>query len=95
MITRFQCLLILIVISFSSCKKCVTCKNECYRCGSSSELFCSSDYFGKDTWASVKEHRFAIGGCTEIEPTESKKVCDVEIDNLIYLYEKHNYYCDY
>ncbi len=83
----------LMLLSLASCRKCVTCQNECYRCPGSSVLLCSTNYYNKKSWQSAKDAFSASSNCMLVEPTESFKVCDENLDNLTYLYEKHNYYC--
>lgn len=85
----FACLLIL----FSqSCTKCVTCKNECYQCGSATTLICSTDYSGQANWQGSRQF-LLNSGCTLVAPTENVKLCDNNVKNIQYLYEKNNYYC--
>ncbi len=74
-------------------KKCATCENECYRCGAAQTLVCSSDYYSKANWVTAREFYSNNSGCNVVEPTESIKICDENLDDLINLYEKNNYYC--
>ncbi len=82
------------LLALSSCVKCTTCRNECYLCGSSSKPSCSTDFATKGGWESVRSNLQNTQGCTLVEPTESKKICDEHLDNLTYLYERANYYCN-
>lgn len=83
----------LLLLMFASCTKCVTCKNECYKCPGSSILICSTNYYNNFNWQSTKDAFSVNSNCIMVESTESFKVCDENLDNLTYLYEKHNYYC--
>ena len=79
-----------------ACKKeCATCKNECYRCGSAQTLVCSSDYYSQANWLTAREFYSNSSGCNLVSPTESVDICDENLDDLITLYEKSNYYCSY
>jgi hypothetical protein len=77
----------------SGCIKCVTCRNECYDCGGSKPT-CSTNFISNSSWESAKQTIVNSSGCSFTQPTESVKLCDDHIENITYLYERANYYCD-
>jgi len=91
-----QALFLCVIISYflSSCVKCTTCRNECYLCGGSSEPSCSTDAASKAAWESIKANLKNTAGCTEVTATKEQQICDKNLDDLKYLYEKDNFYCD-
>ena len=80
-----------IITVCSSCRECVTCSNKCYNCGSASNT-CSTDFVDKASWNNM-ENMMINGGCEEVMPTDKIEVCDNDVNNIVFLYERENYYC--
>jgi hypothetical protein len=81
-------------VCFQSCKKCAVCRNECFKCGTlNPSIICSTDYSGQANWQTSRDFLIS-NGCQPTEPTQTPKVCDNNLDNVTYLYEQNNYYCD-
>jgi hypothetical protein len=85
------CMLVSLLTLFGACKRCYTCRNECYECGSSQTVYCSSDYNNISAWLSKRD--FFIKSCTLIAPTEVRKICDTKDKGLVNIYEVNNFYC--
>ncbi len=87
----------IIILSISSCQKCVTCKNVCYDCGPSTNILCSSDFPTQAAFdALVASVRSTGRTCTLTSSTKSFDVCDDKktINNFQDYYEQLLYKCE-
>jgi hypothetical protein len=90
-----KALLLIGLSTLFSCKRCYTCQNECYKCGSSQVVYCSTDFNSRIGWLEYRDNYLNSLNCTKIDPSQSLKVCDTKNKDLIYIYEKNNFYCTY
>jgi hypothetical protein len=87
----------IIILSISSCQKCITCKNVCYDCGPSSNILCSSNFPTQAAFDALLVSVESTGRtCIQTTSTESFDVCDDKktVKNFQDYYEQSLYRCE-
>ena len=83
---------------YSSCKKCITCSNICYRCINTNNdiAICSTDFTSWESYnRTIRDIELTGRTCNLITPTLVTDICDKpnSVKNFQSLYEQQQYKC--
>lgn len=82
----YSCCIILLLVVFSSCKKCITCQNHCVKCSGVPYIICDNEVGGTNIFNDFINSVEAGGGsCVEISSTVNERICDKP--NRVKIYE--------
>lgn len=88
---------IFILFTFSSCKKCIVCKNVCYDCGPSTNILCSSDFPSQAAFNALIQSVESTGRtCNLTTSSKNLEICDNKqtVKNFQDYYESLLYKCE-
>jgi hypothetical protein len=91
----FYILLLVFVVEFTSCKKCIVCSNVCYQCTNAGKT-CSTDFPTIQAFDTILSSIEYMGDtCTLIQSTASYDICDraETTKNFQTFFENTGYVC--
>lgn len=100
-INKYWVLLLFFIFAFSSCKKCMVCKNTCYICKSNVNInlvdtLCNTDYpddmLFNDLIANIRSRNYT---CNISKSSKEVELCDTKssLNNFKQSYEVLRYQC--
>lgn len=85
-------LFVAFALTFASCKKCIVCKDRCYKCPNSTDVLCNSDFATDQQFDTVIKY---IGNCNQVTSPNQVEICDKtnNVKTIQATYESKRYTC--